>query len=78
MEKLEGFGPPINKDKIDESLGMNVAEDKIKEDAPEAQAILPKPLKFVVDPNDPIYKTGQNMPGELGRPVNIDKNVILF
>lgn len=80
VEKIEGFGPPINKGKLDESLGMNDEEKKppnkkgdVNDDDDDAINI-PKPQKFVIDPNNPIYKTDPKMPGELGKPVNIDKN----
>lgn len=39
------------------------------------QAAMPIP-KFIVDPNDPIYKQGDpNQEGEEGKGVKIDKNV---
>lgn len=83
VEKIEGFGPPMEKEKIDESLGGggDVAKSSTttigqaeREQLEEAN--LPKPIKFVINQDDPFYKTGPNMPGELGKPVTIDKKTL--
>lgn len=56
---------------------MNDDDKKPKDPkaADEADANIPVPHKFVIDQNEAIYKSGKDMPGELGKPVNVDKNV---
>jgi len=36
---------------------------------------IPQPKRYVVDPNNPIYKHEANQPGEKGKPVNVKKEV---
>ncbi|CAI5445034.1 unnamed protein product [Caenorhabditis angaria] len=76
---IQGFGrplPPAEPEKTEEE-----AEEEPKKAVEEENDIggnIAKP-KFVVDPNDPIYKKGdKTQAGELGKAVNIDKNKLSF
>ncbi|CAO4371748.1 unnamed protein product [Caenorhabditis nigoni] len=61
---IQGFGPPIEPEPVP------VEENKIEETG---GGNLAKP-KFMVDPNDPIYKKGDaSQAGELGKAVVVDK-----
>ena len=74
FQTIQGFGPPMDK-QPDESLGMGKPEEK-KEENNQPEPNIPKPKKFVPDPNSPIYKQGdKSQAGELGKAVNVDKGV---
>lgn len=81
VEKIEGFGPPLD-NKVPESLGGDGGEDdgdkeKKSINGDSNNAVIPAPNKFVFDPDSPIYKKGDaNQAGESGRAVKIDKKVI--
>lgn len=81
IKSIQGFGPPLSVIDVAESLGEKKDDEK-KNDNEDVDAAknIPKPKKFAIDPNSPIYKTDPNMPGELGKPVNVNKNVsdVLF
>lgn len=73
INEIQGFGPPIGHE-IPESIGGD--PNKKKDEGGDAN--LPKPKKFVVDPNSPIYKSGDpSQVGEMGKAVTINKNVSL-
>uniref|UniRef100_A0A915L0Y0 Glycosyltransferase 2-like domain-containing protein n=1 Tax=Romanomermis culicivorax TaxID=13658 RepID=A0A915L0Y0_ROMCU len=78
IQQIQGFGPPLPGNKVDESLGEKEENEKKVEKVVEEQEAeegnLPKPQKFVINENDPIYKIDPNMPGELGKPVVINKH----
>lgn len=69
---VQGFGAPIEPEPaapVVEEPENNHVEDE------QPGGNLAKP-KFMVDPNDPIYKKGDaSQAGELGKAVNIDKTV---
>ncbi|KAK5977943.1 Polypeptide N-acetylgalactosaminyltransferase [Trichostrongylus colubriformis] len=68
---VEGFGPPIIKEKNQERNQPLKEEDNQKEEG--KMPVVPKPV-FFVNISDPIYKSGDpNQAGEKGAAVNIDK-----
>ncbi|EGT45788.1 hypothetical protein CAEBREN_10062 [Caenorhabditis brenneri] len=66
---IQGFGPPIEPEPV-----AQAAEETNKVEDEPAGGNLAKP-KFMVDPNDPIYKKGDtSQAGELGKAVVVDKS----
>lgn len=71
VNEIQGFGPPLGRE-VPESIGGDPDKKKAEESA---DVNIPKPKKFVVDPNSPIYKSGDpSQVGELGKAVTINKN----
>ncbi|CAB54435.1 Polypeptide N-acetylgalactosaminyltransferase 5 [Caenorhabditis elegans] len=65
QDVIQGFGPPIEPEPV-------VENNKVEEEE-QPGGNLAKP-KFMVDPNDPIYKKGDAaQAGELGKAVVVDK-----
>uniref|UniRef100_A0A914W2I9 Polypeptide N-acetylgalactosaminyltransferase n=1 Tax=Plectus sambesii TaxID=2011161 RepID=A0A914W2I9_9BILA len=70
VKEIQGFGPPLGRE-VPESIGGDPEKKKPEGD----DANIPKPKKFVVDSNSPIYKSGDpSQVGELGKAVTINKN----
>ncbi|CAI2348849.1 unnamed protein product [Caenorhabditis sp. 36 PRJEB53466] len=63
---IQGFGPPIEPEPVAPEETNNVENEQ-----PGGNLVKPK---FMVDPNDPIYKKGDtSQAGELGKAVVVDK-----
>lgn len=83
IEVIQGFGPPIE-GAFDESLGLNSNEGQTAGDNTSlalADSLIktgniPMPKRFVLDPQNPIYRTDLSIeqPGEEGRAVKVNKN----
>ncbi|PIO71142.1 hypothetical protein TELCIR_06967 [Teladorsagia circumcincta] len=70
MPLVQGFGPPISKEKNEEEKPPPREKEEDKGPIP----VVPKPA-FFVNASDPIYKSGDpKQAGEKGAAVNIDKN----
>lgn len=70
QDVIQGFGPPIEPEPV-------VENNKVEEEE-QPGGNLAKP-KFMVDPNDPIYKKGDAaQAGELGKAVVVDKTVRIW
>ncbi|PAV76330.1 hypothetical protein WR25_27017 [Diploscapter pachys] len=80
---IQGFGPPMVRENRD-----NEAQEQIDNQLPRQEPSVRQPKdegnemnlakpRFIVDPNDPIYKKGDtNQAGEGGKAVKVDKNAL--